>query len=75
MADTETTHARRMLNAIEAALEGRASKDTESYTIEGRSLSRTPIPDLLRLRAIYRREVAAEENPSAAPFHMRRVRP
>ncbi len=55
------THARRMLAAIEAVLEKRASSDQQSYSIGGRSLARTPIPDLIRLRAMYRREVAAEE--------------
>lgn len=54
------SHAKRVLDAIEAVIESRASKDQESYTINGRSLSRTPISDLLALRDKYRREVAAE---------------
>lgn len=52
--------AKRILDAIEASIEGRAVKGVESYTIEGRSLSRTPIPDLLRLRSVYARIVAKE---------------
>lgn len=55
------TYARRVLEAIEAVLEGRASKDQEGYTIAGRSLTRTPIPQLMELRDRFRLEVASEE--------------
>lgn len=55
------SHARRVLDAIEAVIEGRASRDQQSYTIGNRSLQRTPIADLLSLRAKYRAEVAAED--------------
>lgn len=51
-------HAERTLEAIEAVIEGRASKDQQSYTINGRSLERTSISDLLLLRDTYKREVA-----------------
>lgn len=51
-------HARKVLDAIEAVLEGRASKDQEEYAIAGRSLKRTPIEQLLVLRDRYRTEVA-----------------
>lgn len=54
------SHAEKALDAIQAVIEGRASKDQISYTIEGRTLSRTPIEDLLRLRDVYRREVSQE---------------
>lgn len=55
------SHARKVLDAIEAVLESRASKDQESYTINGRSLARTPIADLLKLRDVYRAETRREE--------------
>jgi hypothetical protein len=55
-------HAEKVLEAIETVIEGRASKDQESYTIAGRSLARTPIADLLNLRDRYRREVKALED-------------
>lgn len=55
------SHARRALEAIEAVLEKRATIDQEEYTIGGRSLKRTPIPDLLRLRQLYRNEVRDED--------------
>lgn len=52
------SHAERVLEAIEAVIEGRASIDQSSYSINNRSLSRTPIGDLLKLRTRYRAEVA-----------------
>lgn len=52
---------KKILDAIEAVLEGRASKDQQSYTIAGRSLQRTPIADLIRLRQSYRQEYAREQ--------------
>lgn len=55
------SHARKVLDAIEAVIEGRASKDQEEYTIKDRSLKRTPLSDLLTLRNKYRAEVDAEE--------------
>lgn len=61
----QRSHARKVLQAIEAVIEGRASKDQEEYTIGGRSLKRTPIPELLQLRQTYRSEVAGEEAAAA----------
>lgn len=55
------THARKTLDAIEAVIEGRATKDQMAYTIGTRSLQRTPLADLLKFRAAYRSEVLAEE--------------
>lgn len=51
------THAERTLQAIEAVIEGRASKDQDSYRINNRELRRTPISQLLKLRDVYRQEV------------------
>ena len=50
------THAKKVLDAIEATLEGRASQDQMSYSIAGRSLSRMSIDDLLKFRDRYRAE-------------------
>lgn len=55
------SHARRTLEAIEAVLEKRASRDQERYTINNRELWRTPIADLLKLRDTYRAEVRRED--------------
>lgn len=54
------SHAERMLSAIEALLEGRATKDVNSYAIAGRSLSRMTLDELERWRSHYRTEVAKE---------------
>jgi hypothetical protein len=42
-------------------LERRATLDQENYTIGTRSLGRTPIPELMRLRDLYRQEAHAEK--------------
>ena len=54
------SHAEKVLEAIRAVIEGRATKDQESYSINGRSLSRTPLSDLLELEREYARRVARE---------------
>lgn len=54
-----TTHAQRMLTAIEGLLEGR--DDVEEYTIAGRSLKRMPMGELMKMRDKYKAEVAAEQ--------------
>jgi len=59
------THPERVLAAIEAVIEGRASMDQESYSINNRSLSRTPIADLLVLRSKYKAEVLAARRVAA----------
>lgn len=55
------SHAKIVLDAIEAVIESRATKDQESYTINGRSLSRTPMKDLLMLRDRYKAMYASEQ--------------
>ena len=57
----DRSHAKVVLEAVEAVIEGRASKDQESYTIAGRSLARTPIPDLMVLRDRYKAEGVRED--------------
>lgn len=56
------THAEKVLAAIEAVLENRATISQQSYTINNRSLQRTPIGELMKLRAYYRAEVARQRN-------------
>lgn len=50
-------HLRRVLAAIEAVIEKRASQDQKRYVIDNRELERTPLPDLLMLRDRYRAEL------------------
>jgi len=54
------SHAKKVLDAIEAVLENRASQDQMSYSIAGRSLSRMSIDDLMRFRDRYRAEYNRE---------------
>ena len=55
-------HAEKVLEAIEAVIEGRASKDQDSYRINNRELRRTPVRDLMKLRTQYRNEVRQLNN-------------
>jgi hypothetical protein len=55
------SHARKVLTAIEAVIEGRASVDQSSYSIAGRSLSRMSIDELLLFRDRYRAEWLKEK--------------
>jgi enamine deaminase RidA (YjgF/YER057c/UK114 family) len=54
------SHARKVLASIEAVLESRATRDQEEYSIAGRSLKRTPIPDLIVLKDKYTTAVSNE---------------
>lgn len=54
------SHAERMLDAIEALLEGRATKDVNSYAIAGRSLQHMTAEELMNWRSHYRAEVKKE---------------
>jgi hypothetical protein len=67
------SHAEKMLAAIEAKLEGRISSDHESYTIDGRSLNRIPVEQLVQYRQRYRNEVAREQRKNSNKAAPRRV--
>lgn len=54
------SHAEIMLDKIQSLLEGRADKDVASYSIQGRSISKMSIADLLQWRDYYRKEVNSE---------------
>lgn len=58
--------ARRTLDAVEAFLEGNASTAQQSMSIQGRSISRWSLSELLQFRNDLRNEVRAEESGSAA---------
>ena len=59
------SHADIMLDKIEALLEGRADKDVSSYSIQGRSISKMSIADLLQWRDYYRKEQVRERRDNA----------
>lgn len=54
------SQAKRSLENINAVLEARASIDQQSYTINGRSLQRTSIAELLQLKKHFEKAVASE---------------
>jgi hypothetical protein len=54
------SHAEVMLDKIDGLLEGRADKDVASYSINGRSIAKMSLTDLLSWRDYYKREVALE---------------
>ena len=55
------THSRRVLDLIEAAMEGRIPNGMESYTIGGRSITKISLPDLRMLYEKYKMDVVMEE--------------
>ncbi|MET0154735.1 MAG: hypothetical protein ABW189_01340 [Rickettsiales bacterium] len=54
-------HCKIMLDAIEAVLQGKASQDVSSYSIQGRSLTRMTAEELEKWRDKYRREWSAHK--------------
>jgi hypothetical protein len=59
----QKTHGERCLEAVEAALEGRVTADTQSFQINGRVTAQIPVKELLELRGHFRSEVWRERNP------------
>lgn len=49
------------LDALDAVIARRATQDQQRYTINGRELWRTPMADLLKLRAYYATQVSREK--------------
>ena len=54
--DDPRSHAKIMLDKIESILEGRTDGDVAAYSINGRSLTKLAIPDLMMWRDRYRAE-------------------
>lgn len=73
------SHARTSLDAIEAVLETRATKDQLKYQIAGRSLERMTGEDLRAFRDYYLKAVAKEDatttGPGAKTARSNRIRP
>lgn len=61
------TEAERALAAIDAVMSKRATQDQQRYTINNRELWRTPIAELIKLRAFYAARVRRERN-KCSPF-------
>lgn len=62
VADDTRSHASRMLDQIEALIEGRGTTDVESYTIGGRQINKMSAAELTAWRTYYRNEVDAEND-------------
>lgn len=56
------TYAAKTLDAIESMIAKTATKDQQSVTVDGQTLSRRSIPDLIILRDRFKREVAREKH-------------
>lgn len=56
------SYAEKTLEAIEAMILKSASKDQQSVTVDGQTLSRRSVPDLMLLRDRFKREVAREKD-------------
>lgn len=69
--------AQKILEAVDAILENRATVEQESYTIAGRSLKKRSLTELLALREHMKREVSQQEvlnktgRKSFRPVHVR----
>ena len=59
------SHAEIMLDKIQSLLVGRADKDVSSYSIQGRSIAKMSVVDLLQWRDYYRKEVLKERRDNA----------
>lgn len=55
------SHAQKVLEAIEAVIEGRATEDHLSMSIAGRSIAKMSLAELIQARESYRREFAREK--------------
>lgn len=58
----ETSENQKALNCINAVLQKRATLDQQSYSIQGRSLSRMSVADLIKLKEYFENEVVKENN-------------
>lgn len=70
------SQAKKHLDAINAVLDNRITKDVENYAIEGRALTRTPLEILHKLRARYLAEVQGEDRAASGkgPGRFRKLR-
>ncbi len=55
------SHAKTVLDAIEAVIENRATEDHVSMSIAGRSIGKMSLAELIQARDLYRREYAQEQ--------------
>jgi hypothetical protein len=61
----QRSHAEKVLDALEAMLEGKATKDQQGYSIAGRSISRMTPTEIREWRDDYSKKVAAQRRKEA----------
>lgn len=66
------TFEEQQLAVVEAVLAGRITNGVESYQIAGRSVTKIPIPELMKLRGMLRAAVWRQDNPGklGVPYHV-----
>lgn len=62
-AGASVSYEEKTLTVLEAALQGRLTSDIEHYSVAGRSVSKIPVQELLRLRGVFRALVWKQRNP------------
>lgn len=65
-AGTRISHIEKTLQAIESVIEGRVTDDVQNISIAGRSITNIPIMELLELRGLYTKELAALKGTSGS---------
>lgn len=65
-AGVRVSHIERTLSAIEDAIAGRVTDDVQSISIAGRNIQHIPILELIELRALYTKELAALKGTSGS---------
>lgn len=68
----QRTYAERVLEACELMIEGSASKDQQSLMVDGQTLVRRTVEDLIKLRDRFKREVAKERREAEVASGIRR---
>lgn len=68
------SHVERVLEAIKAVIEKRATLDQERYEINNRMLQRTPLADLLKLRSQYEAELKRLKAAERGSTYMQTIR-
>lgn len=71
---TTKSHAEKMLEAIEATLEGRATDEYKSIKINNREISKHTFDELRRIRDYYRNEIARRKVKKRGTFTSYRYR-
>lgn len=62
------SHAQKMVDAIEALIEGRATKDQEQLTHGSVSISKIPFPELIRIRDLYKAELSLDAEKARSEY-------